>query len=307
MKLLTTALTDVGRVRSANEDAFVIDDDARMLAVADGMGGHQAGEVASATAIAALQSGLQEGHPIDEAIVDANTAIVERASGDPDLRGMGTTLTAAVFDDDHVLVIGHVGDSRAYLLRNAEFEQLTVDHSVVAELIAAGQLTEAEAEIDPRRAMITRALGIDVDVDVDVINVDLAVGDRLLFCSDGLTTMVRDDAIADVLRTETDRGRAAQELVEAANSAGGADNITVVLVDVVDDDAAVELPPPVPEPEPIADDAGDDVDTLDLDLEALPEPEAEATSPVEDLDVELDEPPAHPARKRHWWQRRTPT
>jgi serine/threonine protein phosphatase PrpC len=302
MKLLTTALTDVGRIRAANEDAFVVDDDAHMLAVADGMGGHQAGEVASATAIAALQSRLKEGRAIDEAIVDANTAIVERASGDPGLRGMGTTLTAAVFDDDHVLVIGHVGDSRAYLLRDGGFEQLTVDHSVVAELIAAGQLTEAEAEIDPRRAMVTRALGIDVDVDVDVINVNLAVGDRLLFCSDGLTTMVRDDAIADVLRTETDRTRAAQELVEAANSAGGADNITVVLVDVVDDDATIELAPRAPEPEPIA----DDVDADTLDLEAEPEPET-PPPPAEDLDVELDEPPAHPVRKRHWWQRRTPS
>jgi protein phosphatase len=274
-----------------------------MLAVADGMGGHQAGEVASATAIEALQSGLQEGRPIDEAIVDANTAVVERASGDPELRGMGTTLTAAVFDDDQVLVIGHVGDSRAYLLRDGEFEQLTDDHSVVAELIAAGQLTEAEAEIDPRRAMITRALGIDVDVEVDVINVDLAVGDRLLFCSDGLTTMVRDDAIADVLRTETDRTRAAQELVEAANSAGGADNITVVLVDVVDDDATVELAPRSADPEPRADEVDVDVDTLDLEAEPEPEPPA----PAEDLDVELDEPPAHRARKRHWWQRRTPS
>src|SRR5262249_18574132 len=117
VKLLTTALSDVGRVRAANEDAFVVDDAARLLAVADGMGGHQAGEVASATAIEALQSGLKGGRPIDEAIVDANTAVVERASGDPELRGMGTTLTAAVFDDDQALVIGHVGDSRAYLLR----------------------------------------------------------------------------------------------------------------------------------------------------------------------------------------------
>jgi protein phosphatase len=278
MKLLTTALTDVGRVRAANEDAFVIDDDSGLFAVADGMGGHQAGEVASATAIAALRSGLDDGRKLDEAIVDANAAVVQRAAGDPALRGMGTTLTAAVFDDDAVLVIGHVGDSRAYLLRDGDLEQLTVDHSVVAELIAAGQLTESEAEIDPRRAMITRALGIDVDVEVDVITVDLTVGDRLLFCSDGLTTMLRDDAIADVLRGETDRTRAAQELVEAANEAGGADNITVLLVDVVDDDATVELsPPPVAAPEPEA-----------------PPAEPEPTEP---------EPPA-PQKKRHWWQRR---
>src|SRR4051794_6390571 len=215
MRLLTTALSDVGRVRAANEDSFVLDDRAGVFAVADGMGGHQGGEVASATAIDAFRTGLADGRPIDAAIVDANTAVVARASEDPGLRGMGTTLTAAVLGDDHVLLIGHVGDSRAYPLRAGEFEQLTVDHSVVAELIAAGQLTEAEAEIDPRRAMITRALGIDVDVEVDVIPVALAVGDRLLFCSDGLNAMVRDDAIAEVLRSEADRGRAAHELVEA--------------------------------------------------------------------------------------------
>jgi protein phosphatase len=306
MKLLTTALTDVGRVRAANEDSYVIDDETGVLAVADGMGGHQAGEVASATAIAALQSGLKEGRPIDEAIVDANTVVIERASSDPELRGMGTTLTAAVVDDDHVLLIGPVGDSRAYVLRDGEFEQLTVDHSVVAELIAAGQLTEAEAEIDPRRAMITRALGIDVDVDVDVIPLDLSVGDRVLFCSDGLTTMVRDEAIADVLRTETDRARAAQELVEAANSAGGADNITVLLVDVVDDDATVELSPPPDEPEPAAAEEPEDADTADLEpeavLEADPEPALDGL-PAGDLDIELGEAPA-PPRKRHWWRRR---
>jgi protein phosphatase len=314
MRLLTTALTDVGRVRAANEDAFVIDDDSGVFAVADGMGGHQAGEVASATAIEALQSGLGEGRPIDEAIVDANAAVVERASGDPALRGMGTTLTAAVLGDDQVLVIGHVGDSRAYLLRDGAFDQLTVDHSVVAELVAAGQLTEAEAEIDPRRAMITRALGIDVDVEVDVVTVDLAVGDRLLFCSDGLTTMVRDDAIADVLRSEADRARAAQELIEAANDAGGADNITVLLVDVVDDDAGEPQPEPdaAAEAESVERITDPDVDTLDLGEHPVVDAGVDAVvdpviPPADDLDVELDEPPSTPEPKRHWWQRRKRT
>src|SRR5262245_45069821 len=282
MRLLTTALTDVGRVRAANEDSFVIDDDSGVFAVADGMGGHQAGEVASATAIAALQSGLGDGRPIDEAIVDANTAVVERAAGDPALRGMGTTLTAAVLGDDQVLVIGHVGDSRAYLLRGDASDQLTVDHSVVAELIAAGQLTEAEAEIDPRRAMITRALGIDIDVEVDVITVDLTVGDRLLFCSDGLTTMLRDDAIADVLGTETDRARAAQELVEAANDAGGVDNITVLLIDVVDGDGDEPAPEPDLEAPSVASITDPDVDTLDLGEPPVVDP---TPPPAEDLDV----------------------
>ena len=304
MKLLTTALTDVGRVRSANEDSFVLDDAAGVFAVADGMGGHQAGEVASATAIDALRSGLQEGRALDDVIVSANTAVVSRASADPALRGMGTTLTAAVLDDGPVLVIGHVGDSRAYLLRAGEFAQLTVDHSVVAELIAAGQLTEAEAEIDPRRAMITRALGIDVDVEVDLIPVTLVVGDRFLICSDGLTTMLRDDAVADVLRTETDRVRAATELVDAANEAGGVDNITVLLLDVVDDDT--DEPEPEPETEaPVASDTDADADTLDLGESPVVAP-APAPASAEELDVDLGDPPVQlePAPKRHWWQRR---
>ena len=321
MKLLTTALTDVGRVRAVNEDSFVVDDDSGLFAVADGMGGHQAGEVASATAIDALRGGLQDGRLIDEAIVDANTAVVERASGDPALRGMGTTLTAAVLGDDQVLVIGHVGDSRAYLLRDGELGQLTVDHSVVAELIAAGQLTEAEAEIDPRRAMVTRALGIDVDVEVDVITVDLALGDRLLFCSDGLTTMLRDDAIADVLRSEADRSRAAQELVEAANEAGGTDNITVLLVDVVDDDAPDSAPEAEPdEPEPTAEIPVAATPTVDLTPTPEPPETPETPEPPEPIEPIEPEPvpdpetappeaatPVEPAPKRHWWQRRKPS
>ena len=210
MKLVIAAATDVGRVRSANEDSFVIDDDAGLLAVADGMGGHQAGEVASATAIAALRSSSPPATPIDAAIVEANAAVFSRALGDPALRGMGTTLTAAVLRRRHPARIGHVGDSRAYLFRDGVLEQLTVDHSVVAELIAAELLTETEAETDPRRSMITRALGIDVDVDVDVVPVDLTPGDRLLFCSDGLTTMLRDRRHrrrCSARETDRDRGR----------------------------------------------------------------------------------------------------
>jgi PPM family protein phosphatase len=312
MKLLTTALTDVGRVRSVNEDSFVLDDEAGVFAVADGMGGHQAGEVASALAIDALRTGLADGRPLDEVIVDANTAVVARASEDPGLRGMGTTLTAAVRGDDQVLVIGHVGDSRAYLLRGDTFEQLTVDHSVVAELIAAGQLTEAEAEIDPRRAMITRALGIDVDVEVDVIPVELELGDRVLLCSDGLNATVHDDDMAELLRGVADRARAAQALVDAANEAGGVDNITVLLIDVVDDDTPDD---PEPAAEPAAPSAPIDADADTLDLGEPP-----AVDPLADLDIDLDEPlevpesasapdgepepEPEPAPKRHWWQRR---
>ena len=293
MKLEIAAATDVGRVRSANEDSYLVDADVRVLAVADGMGGHQAGEVASAIAIAALKEKLAAGDAIDDAIVEANTAVFSRALGDPALRGMGTTLTAAIYDDD-TLLIGHVGDSRAYLFRNDALEQLTVDHSVVAELMAADLLTEAEAETDPRRSMITRALGIDVDVDVDVVPVNLTPGDRLLFCSDGLTTMLRADDIAALLRAEPDRHAAATALVAAANDAGGADNITVLIADVVADDTGdnTELPaapapaaPPDPPDEPVLDAATDAaaVDAMNVD----PAPEV---------------PPAPP--RRRWWKRR---
>lgn len=287
MNLAIAAATDVGRVRAANEDSYFVDDELRVLAVADGMGGHQAGEVASATAIAALQEQLAAGQAIGDAIAEANTAVFSRASGDPALRGMGTTMTAAVYDDD-TLLIGHVGDSRAYLLRGDTFEQLTVDHSVVAELIAAGQITATEAETDPRRSMITRALGIDFDVAVDVIPVTLAPGDRFLFCSDGLTTMLRGDAIAALLRTERERDAAATALIAAANDAGGADNITVLIADVVGDDASDhgELPsapapaaPPDPPDEPAAETTAD------------PTPEE---SPSDDPE----------APRRRWWKRR---
>jgi len=285
VRLLVATRTDVGRVRAGNEDAFLAIDDGTLVAVADGMGGHQAGEVASAMAIESLHDGLAQGVPIADAIEAANTAVVTRAARELDLRGMGTTLTAGVLDGSR-LVIGHVGDSRCYLLRDGALTQVTTDHSVVAELIAAGELTEAEALVDPRRAMITRALGIDATVQVDVLDLDLEPGDRLLLCSDGLTTMVRDPAIAEILTSEPDRERAAAELVEAANLAGGADNITVLVADVVTD------ADPVPEadnPEADNPDADDpDADDPDAELEELPAAaEDEASTP-----------------RRRWWQRR---
>lgn len=284
VRLLVASRTDVGRVRPGNEDALLVTDDARLVAVADGMGGHRAGEVASATAIAALLAGVERGDPIDDAITAANDAVVTRAASDLDLRGMGTTLTTGLVDGS-TLRIGHVGDSRAYLLRDGELRQLTTDHSVVAELIAAGELTEDEALVDPRRAMITRALGIDATVEVDVLEVALLPGDRLLLCSDGLTTMVRDDAIAAVLATEEDPQRAADGLVDAANAAGGADNVTVVVADVVD--------------------VVDPADTTTAAVE--PSDPLAATGPV--LFEDTDEVPAvsaeeDPPPRRRWWQRR---
>ncbi|MFA5882656.1 MAG: Stp1/IreP family PP2C-type Ser/Thr phosphatase [Acidimicrobiia bacterium] len=317
VRLRIASRTDVGRVRSGNEDAFLVADDVRLVAVADGMGGHQAGEVASATAITALLDGLQQGESIADAITGANDAVWTKAAEDPALRGMGTTLTAGVIDDTS-LVIGHVGDSRAYRLRAGELRQVTTDHSVIAELMAAGELTEAEALVDPRRAMITRALGIDPTVTVDVLTVDLEPGDRLLLCSDGLTTMVRDDRIEDILATEADPGGAADALVAAANAAGGADNITVVVADVVAADDPDATPPELPvasapaaPPEAIED--TEQVPVVDADAladadAADPPDEITAESGGDDVaaetDDEADEAAAGAAPRRRWWQRR---
>ncbi len=219
------ARTDVGRVRAGNEDSLLVSDDGRLIVVADGMGGHQGGEVASATAVATLRAEIEAGRSVEDAVVAANRAVLERADGDPKLRGMGTTVTSGIVDGSS-LRIAHVGDSRAYLLRDSTLRQVTVDHSVVAELIAAGELTEEEALVDRRRSMITRALGIERNVAVDVITIDLRAGDRLLLCSDGLTTMLRDPAIRTILVDVTEPDDAAGALVAAANDAGGADNIT---------------------------------------------------------------------------------
>jgi protein phosphatase len=244
MKLVVGARTDKGRVREGNEDHELTDKTMGLYAVADGMGGHQAGEVASATAIEALRAAVASGTPIRDAITLANDAVVERSAADERLRGMGTTMTAATLAAGGTLLIGHVGDSRAYLARDGELRQITEDHSLVEEMVRGGELTPEQAEVHPQRSVITRALGIDPGVEVDLYPVELQEGDRVLLCSDGLTGMVRTEEIAAVLQREPDPPKAANELVEAANEAGGEDNITVVLLDVVADDspAAAVLP-----------------------------------------------------------------
>jgi protein phosphatase len=234
--------TDTGMVRDHNEDGYVVDRDLRFAAIADGMGGHRGGEVASATALDALHASFAEQGGLHDAVVAANTAVVERAHADQGLRGMGTTLTAGVLGDDDTLLIGHVGDSRAYLFHEGSLTRITTDHSVVEELIAAGEITEEERERDPRRSMITRAIGLDPDVDVDLYPVALVAGDRVMLCSDGLTSMVDEGTIAAVLTAEADPNVAARRLVEAANAAGGVDNITVVLLDAHDAPATTSAP-----------------------------------------------------------------
>lgn len=229
-------VTAVGRVRNHNEDGLIADDRNGIFAVADGMGGHRGGEVASKTALDALGKALKRGTPIDNAVIIANRAVYDRSNKNNDLHGMGTTLTAGIFDRADKCTIAHVGDSRAYLVRNEALKRVTTDHSLMAELIAAGQLTEDEAEVDPRRSMITRALGLDPTVEIDLQDLETLAGDRIMFCSDGLTTMMRDPAIATVLNEESEPQLAAQRLVDEANKAGGVDNITVVIVDLAQGD-----------------------------------------------------------------------
>jgi serine/threonine protein phosphatase PrpC len=249
----TAVLTDTGRKRRHNEDAFVVEPP--LFAVADGMGGAQAGELASSLAAAALKDSQEPGEGgeerVNELIQQANRRVYERQSQDAAASGMGTTMTVALVEDGRV-AIGHVGDSRAYLIRNGALEQLTEDHSLVAELVRSGKLSPEEAEGHPQRSVITRALGTDPDVDVDTFSVETRPGDLFLICSDGLTTMVDDETIlAEVARNRDDLKSAAKALVRAANKGGGEDNITVVFFEIGGEDLehTVTLPPREAEPE----------------------------------------------------------
>ena len=238
----SAGFTDPGRKRRRNEDSFVIDPP--LFAVADGMGGAQAGEVASRLAAAAFR----EFHDADDLdpeerlvaiIQEANRRIYQRAEGDAEVSGMGTTITAALVAGDG-LVIGHVGDSRAYRLRDGRFEQLTDDHSLVADLVRSGRLTPEEADVHPQRSVITRALGTDPHVDVDTFAVPAEREDLFLLCSDGLNTMVDDEEIRDLLTRAADLDQAGKGLVKAANKAGGEDNITVVLFRLAEGESGLE-------------------------------------------------------------------
>jgi protein phosphatase len=246
IRLAVGEATDVGKVRDHNEDGYLVDDGLGLVAVADGMGGHRGGEVASATALEALHASFAEHGGLRDAVVAANDAVLERARADENLRGMGTTLTAGVLGDDGVLLVGHVGDSRAYLLRDGELARITTDHSFVEELVAAGELTEEEAERDPRRSMITRALGLDDELAVDLYPVSLVAGDRVMMCSDGLTTMVSEDDLTSLLASDGEPATVAQRLVDAANAAGGVDNTTVLVLDAI----GIDMAPPDAEPKP---------------------------------------------------------
>jgi protein phosphatase len=251
-------VTDTGRRRLRNEDTLVVRPP--LFAVADGMGGARAGEIAARLAAGALEEARPEAsgeEAVAALIEEANRRIWERSLVDPETTGMGTTVTAALVDEaDGTVAIGHVGDSRAYLLRESGLEQLSTDHSLVAELVQSGVLTPEEAERHPQRSAITRALGTDPRVEVEVQTVSGRAGDVFVLCSDGLSAMLGDAEIAAAIASaEGDPHRAGEALVAAANAHGGEDNITVVLFELVDGDpessvAETSQPEPEPEPEP---------------------------------------------------------
>ena len=259
----TAGLSDPGRRRRRNEDAYVLQPP--LFAVADGMGGAQAGEVASRLAVEALKEGDAAGEGVDRVaalVQGANRRIWERAGEDASAQGMGTTITVALVGDGEVS-IGHVGDSRAYRFREGGVEQLTDDHSLVAELMRSGKLSPEEAEAHPQRSVITRALGTDPDVDVDTFSVEARPGDVFLICSDGLTTMVDEEEILDELtRHHGDLDDAAKALVRRANKGGGEDNITVVIFEIVEAGAEEHTAVIAPEPEEEDDDTLDELDGL---------------------------------------------
>lgn len=229
MTLTAVALTDIGRMRHRNEDSFLLDQDARLFAVADGMGGHAAGDVASRTAIAAFAAAFAETRSPGLSMYAANRAVIQCGLAEPGRAGMGTTLTA-MFITGQAARVAHVGDSRLYLLRDGVLVQLTRDHTVAEEMIERGSLTRLDAMQHPANSMLTRSLGSRPDVQVDELQPKLEKGDVLLLCSDGLTAMVTDEAIADILQQEKSLADRAADLIDAANRQGGLDNITVLLV-----------------------------------------------------------------------------
>lgn len=227
-----SALTDVGRVRSHNEDAVLAQPP--LFVVADGLGGHQAGEVASALAVQTIRDHAPrraDAPALARAVRAANREVIRAAREGVGRSGMGTTITAALVEGNRV-VIAHVGDSRAYLLHGGEISRLTQDHSMVADMVRRGELTEEQSRIHPNRSIITRALGTDVNMEADTYEYNLQPGDRLLLCSDGLTGMLEDQQIASLLAAYRDPEVTAKALIAAANDAGGGDNISVVVVDI---------------------------------------------------------------------------
>ena len=247
MRLTCAALTDPGRRRENNEDSVCVREDLGLFLVADGMGGHVGGEIASRLVVEAVERFVAETAPgrvrpsrpagpgagdrLNAALIEANRRLAARIARDAALDGMATTAVALLADDEAV-ALAHVGDSRAYRYRSEHLERLTRDHSWVEEQMRAGLLTPDAALRHPWRHVVTRALAGTMDVEADVAELSLEAGDRLLLCSDGLSSVVSHDEIADALREDRPPADVCRELVRRANAAGGPDNVTVVLVDV---------------------------------------------------------------------------
>jgi protein phosphatase len=244
-QLKTAFLSDIGRTRAENQDScgeFEGPSGARMMAVADGMGGHQGGATASRIAIEALgevftRTPEPAAGTLRESLENANARVRQAAQGRPELRGMGTTCVALVFAADGAAWVAHVGDSRAYLLRDGSMAPLTADHSTVAELVRLGKITLEEAAVHPRRNEILRSIGAEPSVQVDVAPIDVRPGDQYLLCSDGLSGLVSDSEMGAVLLRESPEN-ATRILVDLANERGGPDNVTVMVTAVPGDAAA---------------------------------------------------------------------
>ncbi len=235
-KAYYAGLSEVGRVRTHNEDAVLLDPP--LFAVADGLGGHDSGEIASEIAVEALRDAAParaDAKALGRALRAANRAVIQAERDGHGSEGMGTTLTAALIEGN-TIAVAHVGDSRAYLFADGVLQRITEDHSMVADMIRQGTLTEQEARFHPNRSVITRALGSDPNMTADTYEVDAEPGDLLLLCSDGLTGMLDDAHISEILSSYRDTAVIARTLIDAANAAGGHDNVSAVVVEIVDDD-----------------------------------------------------------------------
>jgi protein phosphatase len=265
------AASDVGRVRKANEDSYYVR--SPLFVVADGMGGAQAGEVASKIAVDSFKNPLDESVAPEPRMANvvrqANLSIHKKSVSSDEFKGMGTTLTALLLGDDE-LTIAHVGDSRAYRLRDGDLERLTRDHSLVGEMVRRGAITEAEAEVHPQRSILTRALGPEDDVEIDTLSHGVKPGDIYLICSDGLTGMVDEATIAQEMGSGKSMQEIADSLIRKANEGGGVDNITVVAFKVDGTGAAAPAPPTTER------DSGDD--TIIAPAVVVP-PAADAATP----------------------------
>ncbi|MFT9494275.1 Stp1/IreP family PP2C-type Ser/Thr phosphatase [Anaerosolibacter sp.] len=234
------AISHTGLIRDINQDSyFVSEDKMNLFIVADGMGGHKAGEVASSIAIDSVKKYIEEhisqkngeydeavSRIIEEAIVDANTKIFNKSMEEEKYQGMGTTLTMAFIQSK--LFIGHIGDSRAYLIRNNEIKQITQDHSLVAELLRNGTITEKEAKTHPQKNIITRALGTEENIQIDIYTIELLAEDIIVLCSDGLSNLVEQMEIKECLTNSNSMQSGCEHLVDLANERGGYDNITII-------------------------------------------------------------------------------